>query len=438
MNGNKKKRSSGSDDSSNDPDDQKKKKPCSAESHKQSSVLEAAAGLYEAARKIWLCPGENLDYEIVVKKKLRKCIHILENDHVNMDEDEDAQFSLHTQANDALTLLCIQKSAYKPKEVYRLLRNAGYIARLSQEVLRYQIPFSSTNNSMELGSQLSDTSCPCRVYDEALSKANLDILIQALCPEKASYWKDHDYSVHPPSPYFSYVFNLEDDTLQQLGALGQHVSTVLRLSSQLNIIDVEKPCYAEIWAHHRPHCSGHQLHYDSDNEGRGEVCHPLVSSILYLSDSGCGGPSLMTDQKLGDTDLAQNGWFAFPKRNRLCVFDGSVLHGVIPGRGYVRNRKRVSLMVALWKRIRIREGNEPGAARPLPTIAPLPKWYESLSMKGDQVDPILQGANSSTKELEHAPIEVQPAKIERVFSTISGETYDEEQMPDYERVFQGF
>lgn len=29
--------------------------------------------------------------------------------------------------------------------------------------------------------------------------------------------------------------------------------------------------FAEWWAHCRPHPSGHQLHFDSDNEGRGQV-----------------------------------------------------------------------------------------------------------------------------------------------------------------------
>lgn len=29
--------------------------------------------------------------------------------------------------------------------------------------------------------------------------------------------------------------------------------------------------FAEWWAHCRPHGSGHQMHFDSDNEGLGEV-----------------------------------------------------------------------------------------------------------------------------------------------------------------------
>jgi hypothetical protein len=34
------------------------------------------------------------------------------------------------------------------------------------------------------------------------------------------------------------------------------------------------------------HPSGHQLHFDSENEGRGGVRHPVASAVLYLSQGG--------------------------------------------------------------------------------------------------------------------------------------------------------
>jgi len=52
--------------------------------------------------------------------------------------------------------------------------------------------------------------------------------------------------------------------------------------------------HAEWWAHCRPHASGHQLHFDSEDEGRGTVRHPVVSTVLYLTQ-GVGGPTLVTD-----------------------------------------------------------------------------------------------------------------------------------------------
>ncbi len=55
--------------------------------------------------------------------------------------------------------------------------------------------------------------------------------MKALCAEDSSYWKNHSYSVYPPTPYFSYVFDLRDETLNKLGALGEHVKNVRSLSS---------------------------------------------------------------------------------------------------------------------------------------------------------------------------------------------------------------
>jgi hypothetical protein len=430
----------------------KKRHKKTKKSANTESSLVKARRLYESAKQKWLYPGADSDYEVEVKKSLKNSIITLENDIDTESDDQEETYSLLAQANDALTLLCIQKAEYNPKEVYRLLRGGGYVARLSQDVLRYKLPSDVINSDQpEVQESTTAVSCPCRLYDDALPKEDLHVLINALCPEDASYWKDHSYSVYPPTPYFSYAFDLKDDTLKKLGALGKLVETIKRLSSDLpsngNVTKGRKsekriPQYAEVWAHHRPHCSGHQLHFDSDNEGRGEVKHPLVSSILYLSEEGCGGPSLMTDQRLGDEELAQNGWLAFPKRNRLVVFDGSVLHGVIPGRGYVGQRKRVTLMVALWEDIRIREGDEPGAARPLPRVnqqtksALIPEWYEKLTTQdGKQKG---KSTNAKTEVLHHVPDQVAPIRLGSVFTTSSGKNIKEGRMPHYDTVFQGF
>lgn len=104
---------------------------------------------------------------------------------------------------------------------------------------------------------------------------------------------------------------------------------------------------------HMLHCgflacvTGHQLHYDSDDEGQGGVRNPIFTSVLYLapntssstastsssSTAGCeqqpsfvGGPTLITDQVLGGP-LAAKGWLAYPAANRFTMFDGRYLHG---------------------------------------------------------------------------------------------------------------
>ena len=82
--------------------------------------------------------------------------------------------------------------------------------------------------------------------------------------------------------------------------------------------------------------------------------NPIISSVVYLSSSTTssaaataaaaaaagaagggsldgsetlvGGPTLVTDQRLGG-ELATKGWLAYPAVNRVTMFDGRVLHG---------------------------------------------------------------------------------------------------------------
>jgi hypothetical protein len=124
--------------------------------------------------------------------------------------------------------------------------------------------------------------------------------------------------------------------------------------------------------------AGHQLHYDSDDEGQGGVRNPSFTSVLYLAPntvSPCsnssssthkfapteaadssnqaeqlqqqqqdqrsfvGGPTLVTDQLLGGP-LATKGWLAYPATNRFVMFDGKYLHG-----------KQVLVVTALARRL---------------------------------------------------------------------------------------
>ena len=60
---------------------------------------------------------------------------------------------------------------------------------------------------------------------------------------------------------------------------------------------------AEWWVHSRSHTSGHQLHFDSDEtriEGGGTPRHPIASIVIYLGQNDVGGPTLVTDQLLGN------------------------------------------------------------------------------------------------------------------------------------------
>lgn len=80
----------------------------------------------------------------------------------------------------------------------------------------------------------------------------------------------------------------------------------------------------------------HQLHFDLDEEALLEKSfnpkdlHPLVSAVLYLSDQNVAGPTLVTNQTLEKDSFATEAWLCHPCKNKLLLFDGKLLHGVVP------------------------------------------------------------------------------------------------------------
>ena len=103
------------------------------------------------------------------------------------------------------------------------------------------------------------------------------------------------------------------------------------------------------------------LHFHCDcAEGRknGEAnVHPLLSTVLYLTDSG--GPTLVMDAELShDADddpltfvppSPQDGVLSYPARGRAIVFDGSLLHGVIEDKAEGSKETRVTLLMNFWR-----------------------------------------------------------------------------------------
>lgn len=90
--------------------------------------------------------------------------------------------------------------------------------------------------------------------------------------------------------------------------------------------------------------------------GKNSVSCCFFSVVVYVTGD-VGGPTLVTTQRLTSKRLADRGWIVHPRVNRVCMFDGGVLHGVIPGRGV------------------------PAAAAPAPCTASLKEARESESTK---------------------------------------------------------
>ncbi len=329
-------------------------------------------------------------------------------------------------------LLCQSGRCKKAKKG---LASIGFTCRLAKRVLDYPEESKESDKSSAANAENKQKrEPPCTIVDNFLTHSELERLQTVFQSSTANYWTSHDYAVEPPSPYFSYVLSLEQIETDGFGFIGNLIQKVLRcplLSEKFPKLSNTR--YVEMWAHNRPHASGHQLHFDSDDEGRGGIRNPIISTILYIADGDediAGGPSMVTNQKLTDKKLATKGWMSSPKPYRLVAFDGRYLHGVVPGKG-AREGRRVTLMFAFWDDIKIRRGLGKGSARPFPKNV-MPPWANQL-IKPD--DSHTGNAGDQYDKCKAA----EPIELDRVYETLEGKAWKkEEEMPAYDEVFQGF
>jgi len=149
----------------------------------------------------------------------------------------------------------------------------------------------------------------------------------------------------PGTGFFSFCHDLRAGATDGIGQVLHSVWT----RACAAIPAAKRARYAEWWAHCRPHSNGHKLHFDFVQPPHAKLpLHPLASTITFVS-AECGGPTLITDQRVGG--VTNKGWLVSPKENRLVVFDGSLLHCVLPGCGvaHLPGQRRTTFMVALWE-----------------------------------------------------------------------------------------
>ncbi|KAG5178768.1 hypothetical protein JKP88DRAFT_201455 [Tribonema minus] len=320
-----------------------------------------------------------------------------------------------------------------------LVAAARKCRRLSREVLCYEQPRAPPQKDR------GGSTKHVRILDGALPPDMFAMMQSAFAPS-APFWREHAYH-DPATGYFSYVHALGGGAPRSgLDQVIRHIhALVCRKQPQ-----AKQACFAEWWAHCRPHSSGHQLHFDSDNEGQGTVRNPILSSVIYLhEDESVGGPTLMTNQRLG-ARLADRGWLVFPRANRLVSFDGAVLHGVVPGRsggggnaaGGAAGARRVTFMVAFWRAIRTRPSPDgrPGPSQPFPYKAAAAAagrtWQRPLL-------PVREGwgEDAAAAAAAAAPRVVLPFPLRRVWEAVGEEMTPVEALsgpPHYNLCFQGF
>lgn len=181
--------------------------------------------------------------------------------------------------------------------------------------------------------------------DGVIPKELYQRLCQVFAP-KAAYWQESDYNHRG---YYSYfhdkpkekaegeswkVDNLMDDVIWN------HLYPLLA-NKKSEIVG------AEWWVHTRAIQAnlGHNLHFDTDESllaQEEQITHPIHSSVLYLTGGKTGGATVVFDQTPDAEEVASKAWRCVPEDNSWMVFNGDLLHGVLPCPGVKKDKEEES------------------------------------------------------------------------------------------------
>ena len=176
-----------------------------------------------------------------------------------------------------LALLLYQRGADEQGNEIALKLNCSH--RLAPCILRYAPALNVTSKGSSV--PVSDSGRFVQAVDEAFPDLLLQHMKEAFS-QTSPFWREHNYCPSPPSPYFSYLHLISDRPSNAL----EHVLAYAHQITCRHFPQAREAKYAEWWAHCRPHCSGHQMHFDSDDEGRGgvlpcsSVCQFAVNDMI--------------------------------------------------------------------------------------------------------------------------------------------------------------
>eukprot|EP01032_Pedospumella_encystans_P008580 gene8580-10166_t len=305
-------------------------------------------------------------------------------------EIEAEELSAATKAQEILILLLLQQGKFDASYPHLVRQNFKW--RLSKEVFNYPVASETNTSSQALKNTAGTAENPiCKAFDQFVAPSVVAHLQHVFRPD-SPYWSEHNYdtviNASSTAGYFSYLYPLKERapkcSVEQIifNTIFPVVCEQFPQAAEAN--------YAEWWVHSRPHSNGHQLHFDSDEtrimSGRTPQ-HPLVSTVLYLSDE-IGGPTVVTNQRLAGP-LATEGYMVLPKSNRCVMFDAQYLHGVIPGRGVNSsphsNARRLTFMVGFWKDIAAKDRglDVAGPGQPFPSNKSKYTWPKEMKSEGD-------------------------------------------------------
>lgn len=310
---------------------------------------------------------------------------------------------------DAAYLLALALLARdEPRRADAYLSRLGYSWRLHESVF-------AANSPSRLPKELS-LAPPVWSVDAVVPEQFLQDIAKHFDAD-APYWAEHKYG---DSGYFSHSFALDETpTVAAEALIKDHLWPALKKtlgdnSSAFGGVPADVQ-YAEWWVHKRDAMSGHQLHWDADEHrlqsGHG-LHHPVFSTVFYV-DVGSAAPTLVTDREYENAeDLEEtSGWLLHPQRNRLAVFDGRLLHGVVPRLGMAASgAARLTFMVGFWdsKVSRTQCDMKKPCANMMPPSKDSEATWQEPMRQWTSVDPI------DKTELDRAV----PPKVPKVWSRV--------------------
>ena len=212
----------------------------------------------------------------------------------------------------------------------------------------------------------------------------------------ADYWRESDYERRG---YYSYYFDIPKEPSN----LVEHV-TIRHLLPLAQPLTPQTILGCEWWVHTLPMQTnlGHNLHFDTDEAllAQQTVSHPVVSSVLYLTATSGAGATLVIDQTSDSTSLPNHCWSCIPQDNSFLMFDGRLLHGVLPCSKRQPKEKetcqddactvhwnlpsledtphRLTFMVGFWtRRVATQERKLYGPCGPLPPLEST-RWVQQM------------------------------------------------------------
>jgi hypothetical protein len=307
---------------------------------KRKRQVDFTALLKEANEKI--CRGDAADGRSTLQSIIRSA---------KLPGEDVRQIAMYTMA---ILELCSNRPGSE-EAADKLLQQLGFRFRLNALVF-----FDQENKRGAV--QKLPTKFLVSAFDSAIPRPILNTF-KLFFDKSSPFWHEHGYG--ESSGYFSYhipnIKSKSKETRPSVGILDcifeLIADYIYPMVCQSFPEKAEGIQHAEWWCHSRDKMSGHQLHYDTDEISltkHHKLQFPIVSTVWYICPGSSGAPTLISNKYFGENPMHSEGWLVHPKENRLAMFDGQLLHGVVPhmmgctGGDTESGAERLTFMVGFW------------------------------------------------------------------------------------------